>query len=324
MIRIIALLSILACAKAGNDHGAQTPEVTQSDKKFFGKDYPWDKRPQVDVLHFKHPYPVVQDSGDFDRDFIKDENSDDGSWAAQTEYDRLRHKLLKEKADVTKAQKAKNRAEKDLRDVIRRKDEAQERARIAAQQKRGQVSGGGGDMSKEPARVMEKIKKVFEAPPKLPGGIASPGEVQVATDDTKRAMDALEECKKQLAEAREELKKLVKELDDAKQKQRETESALSGATSHEKDAEAKKETLDQSVKSNYGAYQKAREEYLIQQALVAKMEQDIKAAAAKVKSFRSAEDANGGVYNEAAQNGAASSVPLLSICLAAALVALAH
>merc|ERR1719230_1327823 len=75
---------------------AVSPSVEQTDKKFFGKDYPWDKRPPVDVLHFKHPYPAVQDSGDFDADYVKDENSDNGSWKAQTEYDRLRHKLAKE------------------------------------------------------------------------------------------------------------------------------------------------------------------------------------------------------------------------------------
>ena len=34
----------------------------------------------------------------------------------------------------------------------------------------------------------------------------------VATDDTQKAMDALEECKKELAAAREKLKKLMDEF----------------------------------------------------------------------------------------------------------------
>merc|ERR1719253_2529270 len=87
---------------AAEEDSGISPRVTQSDKKFFGKDYPWDKRPKADIMHFKHPYPVVQDSGEYDDDYVKDENSDNGSWKAQQEYDRLRHQLAKERADVAK------------------------------------------------------------------------------------------------------------------------------------------------------------------------------------------------------------------------------
>merc|ERR1719298_50368 len=84
-----------------------SPKLEPESAEKFEKDLPWDKRPKADALHFGHPYPVVQDSSDYDRDFVKDENSDDGSWQAQTEYDRLRHKLRKEKADIAKALAAK-------------------------------------------------------------------------------------------------------------------------------------------------------------------------------------------------------------------------
>merc|ERR1719169_365432 len=78
----------------------------RSDKKFFGKDYPADKRAVADPKYyvFDHPYPAVQDSGDFDRDYVKDENSDGGKWEAQMDYDTLRSKIrkAKEKLDELK------------------------------------------------------------------------------------------------------------------------------------------------------------------------------------------------------------------------------
>jgi hypothetical protein len=89
------------------------PLQPASSKKFFEKDFPGDKRPKVDILHFKHPYPVVQDTDEFDKDFVKDENHDNGEWAAQMEYDRLRHKVaeLKKKAAEALAEKNKDKAE---------------------------------------------------------------------------------------------------------------------------------------------------------------------------------------------------------------------
>merc|ERR1719253_2462212 len=120
-------LALVAEASVLKENKRIAPKLEpESSKKFFDKDLPDDKRPKVDVLHFKHPYPVVQDSDEFDKDFVKDENSDDGSFKAQSEYDRLRHKLLKEKADVAAALKAKDQAEKELREAVKRKEEAEE------------------------------------------------------------------------------------------------------------------------------------------------------------------------------------------------------
>jgi len=88
-------------------------EVLETDKK-FNKDLRVDDRPQVGTLHFKHPYPTVQDSEDFDKDFVKDENTDNGEYTAQSEYDSLRHKvtLLKQQAKVALGRK--NEEQKDL------------------------------------------------------------------------------------------------------------------------------------------------------------------------------------------------------------------
>merc|ERR1719478_2056703 len=94
----------------------------ESSNQFFKKDYPSDKRPKADPFHFHHPYPVVQDSSEYDRDFVKDENSDNGSWKAQETYDRLRSKLNKEKKDLAKALAKKKHEEDDLQDAMRRHD----------------------------------------------------------------------------------------------------------------------------------------------------------------------------------------------------------
>lgn len=318
------------CALANPD---VSPKIEKSDKKFFGKDYPWDKRPPVDVLHFKHPYPAVQDSGDFDRDYVKDENSDNGYWKAQTEYDRLRNKLRKQKADVAKAMAKKARAEARLKEAMKKmKVEEEHAAKVAREEaaarrkrqeqeaeKDKQVPGGGAGIGIESAgdSVKETLKKI-------PGGLASPGAIKVATEETQKAMDDLEDCKKELAEARERLKKLMKDLEEAKKAEAAAQNTYEAAVSKEKAIEHTQEGYDKSVKDEYEEYMDARNAYLKQQAEVAKLEQDIKIAAERVKRMRDGEDSDGGVYNTGGQkSGAAplvtaSSAILLAVISAAA------
>merc|ERR1719335_1634378 len=89
-----------------------------SDKKFFGKDYPDDHRPPVyghEKNLFTHPYPTVQDSDRYDKDYVKDENDDGGYWKAQMEYDAMKNKLAKEQREYKEAlaKAAKEKAEMD-------------------------------------------------------------------------------------------------------------------------------------------------------------------------------------------------------------------
>merc|ERR1719487_1691696 len=109
MIAILLLLATEAGATIVLRHDAEriVPSLDpKSDKKFMEKDYPFDKRSITDEHYvFDHPYPAVQDSGDFDGDFVKDENSDGGLWDAQMRYDTLRAKIIKEKAKMEKLKK---------------------------------------------------------------------------------------------------------------------------------------------------------------------------------------------------------------------------
>jgi len=291
-----------------------------SDKKFFGKDYPNDKRPKVDVLHFNHPYPVVQDSDDFDADYVKDENHDNGEYKAQTEYDRLRHKLLKEKADVAKALAAKTEAENELHDAIKREKAQEDKQKKAqekedAKKKTGTVQGG------EAKEAVKKSSGEYTVPgAKSPGGVSTPGVVNVEPDDVQKKMDELERCKKQLAEAREKLKKLMEELEAAKAEQDQMEAAVDAASEQSSILGKKQQIADAKAKEEYEEYLEAKEAYDKQQATVAKMEADIRIASEKVRAFRDASDKEGGVYPTSQRSGSASHSLLIAALSAAALL----
>merc|ERR1719253_705434 len=317
----LAIVTLLAVCYAHSDdkatatvngevHSGISPKLDKSDKKFFGKDYPWDKRPAVDVLHFKHPYPVVQDSGDFDRDYVKDENSDNGSWKAQMTYDRLRAKLRKEKRELAEALARKQSEEDGMRDALQRHDKAAkdfdeaakraerrraqrlERERLAREEAR----------KKEPEVVPPKVKKVFEKAKRVVVPKDPSTDVEGATQDTEGAMENLEECKKQLADAREALKERMKELEDAKAAQEKANEALDEAMKKELSEKEHHAVLKRQVSSEYKEYVEAKEAYERQSADVSKLEAQIKAAAAKVKAIRDAEDNSGGVYQTPEEN----------------------
>merc|ERR1712113_859308 len=71
---------------------------------------------------FTHPYPDVQASTAYDEDFVKDENSDNGEWKAQADYDLLRAKKRKEENDVKEAEGKKAEKEKE-KDVLKKAEE---------------------------------------------------------------------------------------------------------------------------------------------------------------------------------------------------------
>jgi len=316
----IADAGVAGVKSAVAETSAVSPEVSKDT-------YPYDKRPKVDVLHFKHPYPAVQDSDDFDKDFVKDENSDDGSYRAQSEYDRLRHKLVTEKADVAKALKAKDQAENELREAMKRKADAEEHRKKLEKEaeeekkrheekkkekKKGSVSGSAG---KPEAEEQKEVVVAVPESVKIPGGVAAPARVDASVTDVKRAMDALDECKKELEEARQRLKGLMKELEAAKVQQAETEASMETATERVKSLEGGQAAADKASEKEKQEYLAAKKEYEEQQAVLEKMEADIKVAAEKVKALRDAADADGGVYNTK-KSGAAQHVATVAFFLA--------
>lgn len=197
-----------------------SPDVDKSDKKFFGKDFPWDKRPVADEHYvFGHPYPAVQDSGDFDKDFIKDENSDGGKWKAQMDYDTLRHKIRVAK-DKLKELKAK--MEKEYEDWMQSKDK----------------SGKAASSASEAGSEAEKAKRAADAAAKkvndLEGGSSADGtkiggQVGDAIKKVQKEMSDLEKCKEALRKAKERLKNLLKEKDEFEKKKAAAKTARDAA-----------------------------------------------------------------------------------------------
>ncbi|CAK0871333.1 unnamed protein product [Prorocentrum cordatum] len=122
-------LSFVAVSGAGgsvalaDEHGGSTkrgePQVSpkldpMSSGLFFRHDYPHDQRPPTGPeFDFNHPYPLVQDTDMYDKDYVKDENSDGGEWKAQMEYDTMRTKVFKARADAEVSKKALDKIHKE-------------------------------------------------------------------------------------------------------------------------------------------------------------------------------------------------------------------
>merc|ERR1719461_2309316 len=111
----------------GLQHGRISPKLDPvSDKTFFGHDYPNNLAAKGQSKpEFGHPYPAVQDTDKFDKDYVKDENGDDGEWTAQMEYDLLRTKVSKAKDDMEKAEEAKKEVQERLQEARKKQAEAE-------------------------------------------------------------------------------------------------------------------------------------------------------------------------------------------------------
>jgi len=319
-----------------------------SSKKFFKKDYPNDNRPKVDVLHFKHPYPVVQDSGEFDADYVKDENSDNGHLKAQQEYDRLRHKLAKEKKQAADALDKRLEEEGELKRSMEKYEKAvgDNKARIAKQEaedaaeKQAEIDAAEKEAEENKLAKDEKEEKAWSwswswwpfSWPKLPESTTTPAPeapveegpgVRGAQQDTEQAMRSLEDCVDELAKARDELKKLNDELAQAKGTQSEANAALEKANKKELETEKLKAGLSDATSKEKKDHAKAEAAYLAQKEIVDKLQAELDAAAAKVKAQRDAADKGGGVYNTPPAKSSSPQVLVGVLAMALASFALA-
>lgn len=311
----VALFSAIAAGFAeaiARGDARVRPDVDKSDKKFFGKDYPWDKRPVADKHYaFDHPYPAVQDTSDYDRDFVKDENADGGKWQAQMEYDILRSKI--------------RQAEKGLAEA-KAKLEKEEAEWKAAQDKYQKTSGAANSAEAQRRQAeqesAEATKKVNDlAGPAYKPGQKVGGEVGEAVARVNKEMDDLEECKKELAAAKKRLKELIKEKEELDKKEKADEAVRvdkvikeklfknkeKDKKKREKDAAekeaSKRSEEDAQWKRKLVAEQKVVEEasssYEKELADVKRTEAQLKVAEKNLRKFRRPPhvDGNGGVYN---------------------------
>lgn len=267
MVRIATpLLALLAASVHGsNTRGAITPNLhPESDKKFFGKDYPDDLRPKV-INQFDHPYPTVQDSGEYDKDYVKDENNDNGEWTAQMEYDRLKNKLAREKEMIEKA-KAKMEEEKWEYEQVKKFEEDAERAARKAE----------GDS-------MDAAGKAADAE-----GAAgdSASDIGSQTDAVEKETDQLKGCEKELAEAKKHLKNLKEEMASAEGGAASAYGEYSEAEKYARSLEAKEAALEKQVETEMLSYDQLVKLYKLSVKDLEELELDVDRAAKTLKKFQ--------------------------------------
>merc|ERR1719272_2287007 len=180
---MIIALCVFQYAALASAHLRITPELEPtSDKKFFGKDYPDDRRPPLySHEHFKHAYPTVQDSDRYDKDYVKDENDDGGYWKAQMEYDALQNKLAKEKAELAKAIAKAAQEKKEMDKAYQDWLDAQRKAKEAT------IKEKAADSKHDTAHAdLEQLKK----------------DIANSADKVEEEVKDLEDCKNKLIEAK--------------------------------------------------------------------------------------------------------------------------
>jgi len=192
-----------------HDGGPMGHGEHQSDKKFFGPpfpaDYPEDKRPVPDKSILdklkgpNQPYPAVQSKADFDKDFVKDENADSGSWKAQFEYDTLRNKMSKESAD---ARNAGRRADKEAGDIDGAQGNSDRAGKDVDAAKKDLDDATRGD---DKAKTAEEIDEMPPSQEKLEHLKKAIVEAEINYEKEKVEFA---ECERQLAEAKKNLEGL--------------------------------------------------------------------------------------------------------------------
>lgn len=316
MASTVSLLAALAAGLAQAavvHHDARIrPDVDKSDKKFFKKDYTWDKRPVADEHYvFDHPYPAVQDTGDYDRDFVKDENADGGKWKAQMTYDVLRNKIRQAKKDLAESKSKLEKEEAEWRAAKERFESTSADADSSESMKE--------KAEKDAADASKKVNELEGSSGK--DGTKVGGAVGDAVKKVNGEMNDLEKCKKELAAAKKRLKELIKKKEEmeakdaaeapAKKKKAEEEKVKKAKEKKDKDgalSKAEQEVADKAAAEGHWKKQLAEEQkhsaeasksYEEELADVKRTEAQLKEAEKNLRKFRRPPyvDGNGGVYN---------------------------
>lgn len=267
--------------KGGNVEATEriVPELEpKSDNKFMHDDYPSDQRPAADGMRFEHPYPVVQESADYDADYVKDENDDNGQWKAQMDYDAMRVKYRKEKQEMLEAKKIMDKEKQEL-------EKAKELEQIA--EDKAEEAEAAADKARGEAEIAENKYQDARA--------ATAG----ASEKVDQELTDLEECKKELAEAKRKLQELL----DARPSGHGSASAHGGGYDDISDkvaeAQAKEEQHEKIVADEQAEHMAALKHLKEQEALMKDIKERMKMAEERVRKYRRDPeyvDPDGGVY----------------------------
>lgn len=282
-----------------------TPKLEPvSDPKFFGPnmvagkkvkaDYPTDGRPSVDD-HFGYPFPAMQDSGDYDKDFVKDENGDNGEWKATSTYDGIRVRLGKAKAEAEAADK----------DVAREEEE------LAAAKEAQAAKEGEADGYSREAEEARAAKAAAEQKSQVANQTVEEAQRLLSSEVT-----TLEDCKEQLAKARQHLEALMSEKDAREAEKAGADAVRGAAEANEVAAEKDDETLAKRVAQEREGYSSAEGQVKVTAEDVKKTESELEAAAQRLKKFRTSDKRphpeDGGVYTKRSGAAPPASAALLA------------
>mmetsp|Transcript_25684 Transcript_25684/g.59359 ORF Transcript_25684/g.59359 Transcript_25684/m.59359 type:complete len:313 (-) Transcript_25684:45-983(-) len=255
------------------------PELSPaSHKKFFKMDYPDDESPKQ-PHSFEHPYPVVQAPKDYDKDFVKDENSDKGEWAAQQNYDRLVNKVREDEEKVQKAKGVGTEKEKTWKKIQEKEEAAQkeEEAKKQAEEERKKAEEERtGKVAEEENRKSEKDNEVMKS-------------VEDGTKKVTEEVKSLEECEEELRKAKAELEELMKEAKGDEKTEAEAEKEWEVARKAQKAAEAYAKKKEAEEAEEAKEHEEAYTSYQEKEKAVEKMEADMHQAEATLRRIRGEE-----------------------------------
>mmetsp|Transcript_114547 Transcript_114547/g.227952 ORF Transcript_114547/g.227952 Transcript_114547/m.227952 type:complete len:492 (-) Transcript_114547:109-1584(-) len=176
----------------------------KSDQVFFRSDYPSDSdASDHEPPAFTYPYPALQDNNNYDADYVKDENGDDGEWKTQMIYDLLRSKIVKRREYMQHKQQTKEKIFRELEEARKRHADAKEAAAKSKKDLDSSINGYG--------KAKDRYRKLAAGGGSNRDSSTSKlsADIQAAIENVKREMRHLEKCRKELEVARSNLKKLL-------------------------------------------------------------------------------------------------------------------
>lgn|ERR1719203_680031 len=255
----------VAAAVRGVGTGRIVPALDpKDDGKFFKHDYPYDLKPLMED-RWSHPFPLVQGSKDYDRDYVKDENYDGGQWKLQSEYDTLRGKLATQWEAATRAERTALEKGRELETV----QSEEKRAEVEAKREAMEALRKAGAHRRAALRKNDTVREV--------------GSQQIAVE---REAKQAEDCEKELAKARARLK-------DLQEQESKREAVERGSAVEADEAEAKQfkkeqveAALEEKVAESAKEYNSAHRQYEDTLKRVERTEQDLKQSEAKLRYHR--------------------------------------
>jgi len=178
--------------KSGTSHRQRiVPKLDPESHEVFWKgDYPHDRSPERVPGDW---IPSVQDSGEYDNDYVKDENDDDFDWKHQVEY-YAKYKQLKG------GREEQEEAEARLRKIAQKNAAAEEYAERELEKRKRDY-----EVAKE---QYENAKKMVSSQSKV---------IQVQDDDFTRIMSKMMKYKMDIRKAEREAKKCRERVEKSKE-----------------------------------------------------------------------------------------------------------